>query len=88
MEQFYAFLKDNIVQQVAVFSSQNEELANAIVTEQGYDNALWVGTDAPSMWASYNGKVFTSPTPQYLFSIGVLSQDPDAPVVEPITPDE
>jgi len=84
MEQFYAFLKDNIVQQLAVFSSQDEELANAIVTEQGYDSAVWVGTDAPSMWASYNGKVFTSPTPQFLFSIGLLSQDPDAPIVEPI----
>jgi hypothetical protein len=86
VEKHYVFLKNNRVEQIAVFASQDEELADRIAQEQGYDDALWIGENTPpALWSTYNPttKVFTPPTPQYLYSIGVLSVDPDAPVEPP-----
>jgi hypothetical protein len=77
MEQHYAFLKNNRVENIAVFASQDEELADRVAREQGYDDAVWVGTDAPAKWSTYNGTTFTAPTDEYLISIGVIT-----PVVE------
>jgi hypothetical protein len=85
MEKHYAFIKNNRVENITVFANQDDALAQRIVDEQGYDSFLWLDeTDCPAIWSSYDGTTFTAPTPQYLFSIGVLSQDPDAPVVEPV----
>lgn len=70
----------------AVFAEQNEELADRIAHEQGYDDALWIDdAPVPHKYAEYNPTTgeFTEPTPQYLYSIGVLSVDPDAPVETP-----
>ena len=80
MEQYYVFLKDNRVKNIAVFASQDEALANAIVREQGFDNAVWVGETAPNMWSTYDGTTFTLPTVEYLISIGVIN-----PLVEEVT---
>jgi hypothetical protein len=77
MEQYYVFIKDNRVENIAVFASKNEELADYVAQEQGYDDAVWVGEDKPDMWSTYNGTTFTPPTYEYLTSIGILS-----PVVE------
>lgn len=79
MEQHYAFLKNNRVEQVAVFASQNEALADAVAIEQGFDDAVWVGIDVPAMWSTYNGTIFTAPTDEYLISIGIMNP----PVEEP-----
>ena len=79
MEQYYAFLKNNRVLQVAVFASQDEALADAVAHEHGFDDAIWVGTDAPAMWSTYDGTTFTYPTPEYLISIGIMNP----PVEEP-----
>jgi hypothetical protein len=73
MEKFYAFLKNNRVENIFVFASQDEELANRIAQEQGYDDAVWVGTDAPARWSTYNGTTFTPPTEEYLISIGIIT---------------
>ncbi len=78
MEQHYVFLKDNRVANIAVFASQDETLADAVAREHGFDDAVWVGTDAPAMFSSYDGTTFTPPTNEYLISIGVLT-----PVEEP-----
>ena len=76
--------KNNVVEQIAVFAEIDEELADRVAQEQGYDDALWIGdAPVPHMWSSYDGSTFTEPTPQYLFSIGILSVDPDAPVETP-----
>jgi hypothetical protein len=86
MEKHYVYLKDNRVVQIAVFAEQNEELADTIAKEQGFDDALWIGENpVPHMWSEYNpiNGTFTNPTPQYLYSIGVLSVDPDVPVEQP-----
>jgi hypothetical protein len=77
MEKHYAFIKNNIVQQVAVFASQDEELADAVAHEHGFDDAVWVGETAPTMWSIYDGTSFTPPTQEYLISIGIMN-----PVVE------
>ena len=73
MEQHYVFLKNNRVEQVAVFASQDEALADAVAHEHGFDDAVWVGTDAPAMWSTYDGTTFTPPTFEYLISIGVIT---------------
>lgn len=80
MELHYAFIKNSRVEQVAVFVSQDEALADAVAIEHGYDNAVWGGETTPAMWSTYDGTTFTAPTSDYLVSIGVLI------VPEPATP--
>ena len=75
MEQHYVFLKNNIVKNIAVFASQNEELADRIAQEKGYDDAVWVGETIPAMWSSYDGTVFTPPTEDYLYEIGIALEN-------------
>jgi hypothetical protein len=75
MEKHYAFLKDNRVENIAVFASQDEELADRIAQEQGYDDAVWVGTNVPIKWSTYNGTTFTPPTDEYLISIGIINPE-------------
>jgi hypothetical protein len=75
MEQHYAFLKNNIVKNIAVFASQDEALADAVAQEQGFDDAVWVGSTVPSMWSTYDGKDFTAPTLDYLYEIGVAQEN-------------
>ena len=75
MEQHYVFLKNNRVEQVAVFASQDEALADAVAIEQGYDDAVWVGTNVPAMWSTYDGITFTEPTLDYLYEIGIAQEN-------------
>jgi hypothetical protein len=77
MEQHYAFIKNNRVENIGVFASQDEALADRIAQEQGYDDAVWVGEDKPVLFSTYNGLNFIPPTDEYLISIGVIT-----PVVE------
>jgi hypothetical protein len=72
MEQHYAFIKNNIVENIAVFASQDEELADRVAQEQGYDDAVWVGNNVPTRWSTYDGTTFTAPTKEYLISIGII----------------
>jgi hypothetical protein len=78
MEQHYAFIKNNRVENIAVFASQDESLADFVAQEQGYDDAVWVGEDKPVLFSTYDGTVFTPPTDEYFISIGVIT-----PVAEP-----
>jgi hypothetical protein len=82
MELHYAFLKNNRVEQIAVFASQDEALADAVAQEQGFDDAVWVGETAPAMWSTYDGTTFTLPTEEYLISIGVMLP---MPATEPVS---
>ena len=75
MEQHYAFIKNNQVANIAVFASQDEALANRIVQEQDYDNAVWVGENIPALHSSYNGTTFTAPTLDYLYEIGIAPEN-------------
>ncbi len=79
MEQHYVFLKNNRVENIAVFASRDEVLADRVAQEQGFDDAIWVGEDKPVMWATYDGTTFTAPTDEYLVSIGIMNP----PVEEP-----
>jgi hypothetical protein len=75
MEQHYVFIKNNRVENIAVFASQDEALADRIAQEQGHDDAVWVGENIPAMWSTYNGTTFTPPTDEYLISIGILKPE-------------
>lgn len=79
MEKHFIFLKNNRVEQIAVFAEQDEELADRIAHEQGYDDALWIGEDpVPHRWSTYDPETntFTDPTLEYLYSIGILNEIP------------
>jgi hypothetical protein len=76
MEKHYVFLKNNIVEQIAVFNKQDEKLANLVAQDQGYEEAIWVEENIPSMWSSYNGLKFTEPTKEYLISRGIITITP------------
>ena len=73
MEKYYVFLKHNRVEQIALFASQDEVLADAVAHEHGFDDAVWVGEDKPVMWSTYDGTTFTPPTDEYLISIGIMN---------------
>jgi hypothetical protein len=75
MEQHYVFLKNNRVANIAVFASQDEELADRVAHEQGFDDAVWVGENIPPMYSSYDGSTFTEPTLDYLYEIGVINEN-------------
>ena len=81
MEQHYVFLKDNRVANIAVFASQDEELADAVAQEHGFDDAVWVGENIPAMYSSYDGATFTAPTNEYLISVGILNPPTETPEV-------
>lgn len=74
-EQHYVFLKNNVVEQIAVFGSKDEELADRVAQEQGYDDAVWVGENKPKMFSSYDGKKFIDPTEDYLYERGILNEN-------------
>ena len=73
MELHYVFIKNNRVENIAVFASQDQILADAVVQEQGFDDAIWAGSNIPAMWSTYDGIEFTLPTNEYLMSINVIS---------------
>jgi hypothetical protein len=75
MEQHYVFLKNNRVENIAVFATQDEALADAVAQEQGFDDAVWVGENAPAMWSTYDGTTFTAPTLDYLYKIGISQEN-------------
>ena len=75
MEQHYAFLKNNRVMNIAVFASQDEELADTVAQEQGFNDAVWVGDNKPTMFSTYDGSTFTAPTLDYLYEIGIAQEN-------------
>ena len=77
-EKHFVFLKDNRVGQIAVFASQDEELADRIAQEQGYDDALWIGENpVPHRYSLYNPttQTFTDPDLDYLYSVGASEEN-------------
>jgi hypothetical protein len=79
-EKHYTFLKANRVENTLVFAEQNDELAQRICSEQGYDQAIWLDDAAtPARWSTYDGKTFTPPTDDYLISIGILTPSNSIP---------
>lgn len=75
MEQYYVFLKNNRVMNIAVFASQDEELADAVAQEQGFDDAVWVGDNKPAMFSTYDGSTFTDPTLDDLYDLGIAQEN-------------
>jgi len=75
MEQHYVFIKDNRVANIAVFASQDKELADAVANEHKFDDAVWVGETIPAMWSTYDGTTFTAPTLDYLYEIGIAQEN-------------
>lgn len=82
MEKHYVFLKNGVVESTLVFAEADNDLSERVCAENNYDGFIWLNTKpVPTRWSTYNGTNFTPPTPEYLFSIGVLSELPK-PAVE------
>lgn len=82
MEKHYIFIKNDRVESILVFAEYNDTLAQTITDEKSYDSFLWLDSAVvPALWSSYDGKVFTPPTTEYLISIGVIN-----PIIEAIDP--
>ena len=75
MEQHYVFLKNNRVMNIAVFASQDEELADAVAREHGFDDAVWVGDKKPTMYSTWDGLTFTDPTLDDLYDLGISQEN-------------
>ncbi|MFN9954967.1 MAG: hypothetical protein ACK55I_17855, partial [bacterium] len=59
----------------AVFASQDEELADRVAQEQGYDDAVWVGENRPPLFSTWDGTVFTNPTLDDLYDLGISDEN-------------
>jgi hypothetical protein len=82
MEKHYAFIKDNRVVLIAVFESENTEIADLVKSEHNFDSYVWLGdSDIPHLHSTYDGTTFTQPTIEYLISIKLASPVPE--VTEP-----
>ena len=76
MEKHYAFIKDNRVVLVAVFESENTEVADLVKADHGFDSYVWLGDSLkPHLYSSYDGTTFTEPTLDYLYSIGISPEN-------------
>jgi hypothetical protein len=76
MEKHYAFIKNNKVTLIAVFESENTEVANLIKSEHNFDSYVWLGSsEKPHLYSSYDGATFTDPTLDYLYEIGVAQEN-------------
>jgi hypothetical protein len=75
MEQYYVFLKGNRVMDIAVFASKDEELADTVAQNQKYDDAIWVGDNKPQMYSTWDGSIFTDPTIDDLFELGITDEN-------------
>jgi hypothetical protein len=73
MDKHYAFIKDNHVWLIAVFESENTEVADLVKSDQGFDSYVWLGdSPIPHLYSSYDGTTFALPTDEYLISIGIM----------------
>ena len=80
MEKHYTFIKNGVVENTLVFAEKNDELAQRIADEQGYDSFVWLDdAETPARWSTYDGTTFTPPTTEYLISIGVITPMVEAP---------
>lgn len=77
MELHYVFIKNNRVEEIAVFAEQNEDLVNKIIQEKEFDSAIWVGETTPEKYSLWDGENFISPTPEWLFENGYIAALPD-----------
>jgi hypothetical protein len=88
MEKTYAFIKNDVVENVLVFAAKDDKLAKLITDEKNYDSFVYIGEeDDPIRWSTYDGKSFTPPTQDYLVSIGVVNPivaDEDNPLIVPV----
>ena len=74
MEKHYAFLKKNKLMLLAVFESENAEVAELVKSDHGFDSYVWLGdSQMPDLYSTYDGKEFTKPTDEYLISIGIMN---------------
>lgn len=85
-EKHYTFLKANRVENTLVFAEQDDELAQRICDERGFDSFIWLDEKpTPSRWSTRDEATgeFTEPTSDYLISIGILEKQPTDPTPAP-----
>jgi hypothetical protein len=81
-EKFYALIKDNHAYDIVVFAERNDEFANQIAEEKGYEKAVWCDDVAPTRYSSYDGENFIPPTNEFLVQVGVFDPSVLLPPLE------
>ena len=74
----YAFIRGGIVEDIYVFETQNQVLADNIANSTGFEKAVLVGTQPPVRYSTFNATsgTFVSPSQEFLVSIGVIGSTP------------
>lgn len=72
----YALLKDNRVKNVIVMHQQDDTSIAKHCEVNGFDSFVFVGVENVAIWSTYDGETFTPPTLDYLYEIGILSENP------------
>jgi len=74
-EKYAAFIKDNRVEDILVFNSENNEQAKLAQEAYAYESFVWLNENNVAKWSTYDGKKFVPPTLDYLYSIGVSQEN-------------
>lgn len=76
-ELHYAFIKNNRVMDILVFASRDDDFADLVAHEKGYDDSVWVGENVPYKYSSYDPdtKIFTGPTLDDLYELGISDEN-------------
>lgn len=57
----YAFIKDGVLENVLVYSTKDDEAAEALRAELNFDEAIFINSDQPTLGSTYLDGVFTPP---------------------------
>jgi hypothetical protein len=80
MEKHYVFLINNKVANILVFAEQDDEFAQRIAEEKGYDAFVWIAdATMPSPYATYNGSEFVELTEEEMFALGLSRKKLETP---------
>ena len=75
----HAFIKNNVVEHIFVFdeSAHGTDLLDRIKEEQGCDTVVCLCDYGSKVhrWSTWDGTKFTEPTLDYLYSIGIASEN-------------
>lgn len=71
----YALIKNNRVANVIVMDKQDDNAITEHCEIYGFDSFVYLGEDNVAMFSSYDGQTFTPPTLDYLFEIGISSEN-------------
>lgn len=71
----YALLKGNRVENVIVMDKQDDAAIAEHCEIYGFDLFVYLGENSVAIWSTYDGSIFTPPTLDYLYEIGISPEN-------------